>query len=295
MRKVICLFSFFIVCAAQAQELNCTVTVNADKLGGTNTQVYKTLQKSLTDFINKTNWTSQKIKNNERINCSMFISINEAASNQFKASIQVQSSRTIFNSTYGSPILNYNDKDFNFEYSEFQNLTFNPNNFDSNLISVVAFYSLMIIGMDADTFTLDGGRPYYEQAQDIVSVAQSSGYKGWNQGDSTQNRYFLVNDLLSNTFSPYRDAMYQYHFEGMDVMHSDLKTGKEKLIDAISKLAEIQSNRPNAFLTRLFFDAKADEIVSIFTGGPAVNVADLLDKLYTISPLNASKWAEIKL
>ena len=153
----------------------------------------------------------------------------------------------------------------------------------------------MIIGMDADTFTLDGGRPYYEQAQDIVSVAQSSGYKGWNQGDSTQNRYFLVNDLLSNTFSPYRDAMYQYHFEGMDVMHSDLKTGKEKLIDAISKLAEIQSNRPNAFLTRLFFDAKADEIVSIFTGGPAVNVADLLDKLYTISPLNVSKWAEIKL
>jgi hypothetical protein len=294
MHKVISLVALFLFGFAQAQELNCTVTVNAAKIGGTNTQVYKTLQKALNDFVNKTIWSTQKIKSNERINCSMFITINEVNANQYNASIQVQSSRPIFNSTYSSPILNYNDKDFNFDYTEFQNLIYNPNSFDSNLISVIAYYSQIIIGLDADTFALDGGVPFYETAQEIVNTAQSSGFSGWNQGSNNQNRYYLVNNLLSNTFSQYRDAMYQYHFEGLDLMHKDLKTAKEKIIDAISKLTQLESTRPNSFLTRLFFDAKTDEIVSIFTGGPSIPVESLVNNLYTISPLNASKWADIK-
>jgi hypothetical protein len=295
MHKLLIIIFAFLIGSANAQELNCTVKVNYDQIGGTNFQIFKTLEKGLADFVNKTNWTTQKVKNNERINCSMFITINEATGNQFKATIQVGSSRTAYNSTYSSPILNYNDKDFNFEYTEFQLLNYNPNSFDSNLVSVISFYSLIIIGMDADTFKLDGGMPYYETAQEIVTVAQSSGYKGWNQGDSNQNRYFLANDLISNTYSQFRDALYQYHFEGLDLMHKDLKLAKEKIIEAITKLSYMAISRPNSFLSRIFFDAKSDEIVSIFTGGPAVNNGELLDKLFSISPINSSKWTEIKL
>ena len=295
MRKIFLLVVVFLVSVAQAQELNCTVKVNADKVSGTNTQLFKTLQQSLTDFVNKTNWTTQKVKNTERINCSMFITINEASGNMFKGTIQLQSSRPVYNSTYSTPVFNFNDKDFTFSYTEFQNLNYNPSSFDSNLVSVVAFYSMIIIGLDADTFTPDGGMPYYEVAQEIANVAQSSGYKGWDLGDSNQNRFALVSNLQSNAYSQFRDAIYQYHYEGLDTMHKDLKAAKEKIIEAITKLSYLELSKPNSFLTRIFFDAKADEIVSIFTGGPAVDNGVLLDKLFSVSPLNSSKWQEIKL
>ncbi|NHM07756.1 DUF4835 family protein [Flavobacterium sp. CYK-4] len=295
MHKILTILTVFLFGTAQAQELNCTVKVNAEQVAGNNLQVFKTLERALADFVNKTNWTTQKVNANERINCSMFININEFAGNQFKASIQVESSRPVYNSTYSSPVFNYNDKDFNFNYTEFQNLNYNPATFDSNLVSVIAFYSMIIIGLDADTFKQDGGIPYYEVAQEIATVAQSSGYAGWSQGDSNQNRYFLVNNLLSNMYSQYRDALYFYHYEGMDLMHKDQKTAKEKIIYAITQLSYMEANKPNSFLTRVFFDAKSDEIVSIFTGGPTVDNATLLDKLFAISPMNSSKWTEIKL
>ncbi len=291
------LYSFLLLLffgIANAQQLNCTVNVNADKVTITNKQIFTTLEKSLNDFINKTDWTGVPYKQEEKINCSMYITVTGYDSNQFTATIQVQSSRPIFNSTYSSPILNFNDKDFSFKYNEFENLNFNSTNFDSNLVSVVAFYSYLIIGMDADTFSKQGGSKYLETAQDVATVAISGGYKGWGQADGTQNRYFLINDLLSNTFSPFREALFEYHFEGLDLMHNDLKSAKLKIKEAISTLGRINETRPNAFLTRVFFDAKSDEIVSIFSAGPSIDIKELLGTLNTISPLNTSKWAEIK-
>jgi hypothetical protein len=196
---------------------------------------------------------------------------------------------------YSSPVLNYNDKDFNFEYTEFQLLNFNPNSFDSNLVSVIAFYSLVIIAMDADTYKMDGGQSYYEAAQDVANVAQSSGYKGWTQGDTNQNRDWFITNVLSNTFSQFREALYTYHFEGLDQMHQDQKIGKEKVSEGITKLSYMELNRPNSYLTRIFFDAKSDEIVSIFTGGGTFDNESLVNKLYTISPMNSEKWSEIKM
>jgi len=276
------------------QQLNCTVNVNADKVAITNKQIFTTLEKSLTDFINKTDWTGTPIKQQEKINCSMYITVTAYDSNQFTATIQVQSSRPIYNSSYSSPILNFNDNDFSFKYNEFENLNFNPTNFESNLVSVVAFYSYVILGMDADTFTKQGGNKYLETAQDVASVAISGGYKGWNQADGNQNRFFLINDMLSNTFSPFREALYQYHFEGLDIMHSDLKSAKLKIKEAIIALGKISETRPNAFLTRVFFDAKSDEIVSIFSGGPSIDSKELIENLNKISPMNLSKWGGIK-
>ncbi len=278
----------------QAQQLNCTVNVNADQITITNKQIFNTLEKSLSDFINKTDWTGVPYKQEEKINCSMYITVTAYDSNQFTATIQVQSSRPVYNSTYSSPILNFNDKDFSFKYNEFENINFNPTNFESNLVSVIAFYSYVIIGMDADTFSKQGGSKYLETAQDVANLAITGGYKGWGQADGNQNRYFLINDMLSSTFSPFREALFEYHFEGLDLMHSDLKSAKLKIKDAISTLGKINETRPNAFITRVFFDAKSDEIVSVFSAGPSIDIKDLIGNLNAISPINSSKWAEIK-
>lgn len=294
MNKILSFFLLFSLSFVNAQELNCTIKVNADKIGGTNTQVFKTLEKSLNDFVNKTLWTSEDYKPNEKINCSMNININSYESDIYSASIQVQSSRPIYNSTYSSPIFNYNDKDFNFSYTEFQNLTFSSNVFDSNLVSVIAFYCNIIIGLDADTFTPSGGSRYFEIAQEIVNVAQPNGSKGWTQGTNNQNRYHLANDLISNTYSMYRGALYLYHLEGLDIMSKDLKVSKTKIKSALEAIGTIHSTRPNAFLTRIFFDAKADEIVSIFSGGPSIPIVDLVENLNKISPTNSNKWVKIK-
>lgn len=293
MNKIIAFFFFFVCSLSQAQQLNCTVTVNAQRLSNANQQVFKTLQSSLTEFVNKTDWTGQALKQNEKINCSMYITLSSNNSDQFTGTIQVQSSRLIFNSSYSSPVLNFNDKDFSFTYTEFENLLYNPSVFESNLVSVVSFYSYMILGMDADTFLPLAGNSYFDSAQNIANVAQQGGYKGWSQSDGNQNRYFLINDMLSPTFVEIRQSSLNYH-AGLDIMHQDLKLAKEKIKTAVLNLNKVNALRPNAFLTRVFFDAKSDEIVSVFSGGPSISITDLVENLNKISPLNSSKWASIK-
>jgi len=293
MRNILSLFLVLIFSSAQAQELNCTVTVNAQKLTNVNQSVFKTLETALNEFVNRTQWTSQTFKQNEKINCSMYITISSNNSDQFVATIQVQSSRPIHNSSYASPILNFNDKDFTFKYAEFESLNYNPTAFESNLVSVISFYSYVILGMDADSFVAESGNTYFETAQNISNVAQQSGYKGWTQADGNQSRYFLINDLLSPTFREVRQTMYDYH-NGLDLMNQDLKASKEKIKKSLLNLSKLNATRPNAFLTRVFFDAKSDEIVSIFSGGPTISITDLVDNLNRISPLNSSKWSSIK-
>ncbi|PZR20028.1 MAG: DUF4835 domain-containing protein [Flavobacterium psychrophilum] len=281
---------------AEAQELNCNVKINYDRVTDANTQIFKTLERALTDFVNNTRWTNRNFESNERIECSMIINLSGYTAPAFTATIQVQSSRPVYNSTFSSPIFNFNDKDFNFRYNEGDNLFFNPNSFDSNnLVGVIAFYANIIIGLDADSFQKGGGTEYYQVAQNIASLGAGSGYKGWGQQEGTnQNRFFLVNDLLSNTFTPFRDALYEYHFLALDKMADDQKLAKEKTIDALKTLAKVQSVRPNAFLTRVFFDAKSDEIVGMFSGGPSITLTELVDILNKISPTNGSKWSQIR-
>lgn len=293
MHKTISILVFLYFGLAQAQQLNCTVSVNAQRLPNSNQQVFKTLENSLNEFINKTDWTGQALKQNEKINCSMFITILSNTADQFTASIQVQSARPIFNSSYSSPVLNFNDKDFSFRYTEFENLIFSPTTFESNLVSVLSFYSYYIIAMDADTFDLESGRNNFEIAQNIANIAQQSGSKGWSQNDGNQNRYFLINDMLSPTYAPIRKTMFEYH-SGLDMMTKDVKASKETIKTAILGLAKLNATKPNAFLTRTFFDAKSDEIVSVFSGGASITISDLVNTLNTISPLNSSKWTNIK-
>lgn len=289
------LISVFFLSAAQGQQLNCVVTVNSDKIGNANNQTFKTLETALTEFMNNTDWTGENVLQQERINCSVFINLNSYSSDAYTGTIQIQSGRPVFNSTYSSPVFNYNDKDFDFRYVPYENLTFNPNSYDSNLVSILAYYSFIMIGLDADTFKLESGKASLEKALQVAIVAQQGGSKGWSQADGNQNRYFLINDLVAPSYKPFREALYKYHYQGLDMMNEDLKKAKLAVKESIFTLAQLHQVRPNAFLTRVFFDAKSDEIVSIFSGGPSIPVADLIEQLSKVSPLNASKWSMIKL
>jgi len=294
MYKCIVALLVFFTFTANAQELNCTVKVNFDRITDANTQIFKTLEKAAQDFVNNTRFTGRNFTREERIDCSFFFSITGYENNSFSATMQVIASRPVYNSSYTTPILNYSDKDISFRYNEGENLIYSPNTFQSNLVSILSYYANMIIGLDADSFKEDGGTEYYEVAQDIANIAQGSGFKGWSQQDGNQTRYVFVNDILSNTFAPFRKAFYRYHIGALDTMADDQKAGKEKVMAAIKTLSEIQSVRPNSFISRIFFDTKSDEIASMFSAGPPVTVTDLVATLNRISPINGAKWSRIK-
>lgn len=295
MRNLFLLLVFLFTNLALSQELRATVSVNFDQVNNGNPQLFKNLEKQVTEFLNNTKWTDDEVKDNEKIECNFFINVTSYGSNTFEATLQVQASRPVFNSSLATPILNINDKNFTFRFIEFENMIYDANNFTSNLVSVLAFYSNLIIGIDKDSFSNGGGTEYLGTAANIVNVAQSSGFKGWSQAESgNNNRNFLISDMLSNTFESFRTAMYLYHREGLDLMAENVLKGKEGVAKSIEILAEIQKTRPNALITRTFFDIKADEIVSIFSGGPKMDVSKLVETLNKVSPLNSQKWNKIR-
>ncbi|MFK7783255.1 DUF4835 family protein [Psychroserpens sp.] len=293
MRKII--YLLILVCSFQSfsQELNCEVVVNAQLTGNENVQIFKTLERQLKEFVNNTTWTDKTFKPQERINCSMVININDYNNDNFQASVQVQSTRPVYGSSYSTPVYNYNDKDFDFQYLEFQNMVYNPNQYESNLISVLAYHVYMILGMDADTFSPKGGAEYYAQAQVILNYSQQIGYKGWKLEDGQQSRFILIDNVLSDTYKEFRNVLYSYHRSGLDEMSNDSKEAKQSIAKSIGSLKTMNDRRPNSYLMRVFFDAKAEEIQDIFSGGPTVNISDLVSTLTRIAPMHASKWRNI--
>lgn len=277
-----------------AQELNCSVTVNADKIPGSNKQIFKTLENAINEFVNQKRWTNLNYKTQERLNCNLTLTLLEQDNSEFRGHIQIQSSRPVYNSSYVTPVFNFKDDNISFQYIEFQPLIFNENTFESNLVSVLSYYVNIILGMDADTFAFNGGEQFFTNAQNIVVQAQQSGYKGWNQNDGNNTRFTLIDNILSPTYSLYREMMYVYHLKGLDFLSTNQQNAKLQIANAVGMLRTIYNNRPNAFLLRIFMDSKADEIVDIFSDGPQFDSKNLKEDLIRISPLNASKWNEIE-
>ncbi len=295
MRKLLFFFGLCVVCTTlNGQELNATITVNADQVSQTNQQIFKTLERSLTDFVNKTKWTNRVYKDNERVNTQMFITITEYESDSFSGTIQIQCSRPVFNTSYARTVFNYKDNQFNFQYIEFQPLVFNENVFESNLVAVVAYYAYMILGLDADTFALEGGTNQFRKAQQITTQAQGSNFAGWNQSTSNnRTRFDFISDILSNTYKEYRVAMYNYHRKGLDILGDNNSTGKQVIAGTINLFQIMVNRRPNAFLVQTFFDAKAEEIRNIFSDGPKVDIVKLKETLNKVAPFYSGTWNDI--
>ncbi|MEX0312876.1 MAG: DUF4835 family protein [Allomuricauda sp.] len=277
-----------------AQELNCSITVNSDQVSQTNQQIFRTLERSLNDFVNKNKWTNRTYKENERVNARMFITVTQYESDRFEANIQIQSSRPVFNTSYESPIFNYKDDVFNFQYQEFQPLAYNENAFESNLVAVISYYVYIILGLDADTFSLEGGDEMYRRAQNIVTQAQGSSSSGWNQETGERSRFELVDNLLSNSFREYRIAMYNYHRKGLDILGDNNSVGKQIMAGSLRLFETLIKRRPNAFLIQTFFDAKSEEIQNVFSDGPKIDVVQLKEVLNKVAPFYSSTWNEIK-
>jgi len=295
LRNFLLLLFCFCSVFVEAQELNATVTIDAEQTGQPNAQVFRTLKDQLTELLNETQWTNRTFTNQERIDCNFTLILQGFESTSFSGSLQVQSSRTVFGSTYDSPVYNYNDRQFVFEYSEFQPLVFNINNFDSNLVSVLAYHVYTIIGLDADTFAPFGGDPYFAQARQIVNTAASSSFQGWKAVDGTQSRYRFNDAVLSNVYQDFRQVMYDYHRTGLDLMSTNLKNGKTGVRDAVILLKKVNDRRPNSFLMRTFFDAKANEIQQIFSDGPTIEITELVEVVKRIAPTKSDSWNKIKL
>ncbi len=288
-------FAFFYNKKIISQELNAQVIVNSNLVNQTNQQIFETLEKSLNEFLINQSWTNREFLNNEKITCSFIFTLSSYKNDKFEGTLQVQSQRPVFDSNYDSPILNFFDKDIEFKYQEFQPLFFNKSSFESNLVSIISYYSFLIIGMDMDTFKLNGGSVSFENAQTIVNLARQSGYKGWNPNESDRNRFWLIESMLSNSYSDYRKSSYLYHKKGLDFMTSNNVQAKKSIIESINNLEKVYNIRPDSYLLQIFFDAKSDEILNVFSGGPKVDFELTLSVLKKISPFFNSKWKQIKM
>ncbi|KAF9660358.1 DUF4835 family protein [Tenacibaculum mesophilum] len=296
MRKFFFIFFLLSVTfSSYSQELNATVIINSDKVQSSNKQVYQTLQKALTEFINDKQWTNKNFKQQERINCAFNIIINEQNGNNFSGSLQVQSTRPVYNSTYATPVLNINDTNFNFRYNEFDPLIYNPTIYESNLISTIAFYVYTILGVDTDTFALKGGETYLKQAENIMLLAQSNGESGWQNQVGKQNRFALIDNLLSSKFSALRSIYYNYHRNGFDNFADNKNSAKEAIEKSILDLDKLHNITIGNYMIRVFLDAKGDEIVNVFSDGSASrNQSQMITVLNKIAPTYKDKWKKLQ-
>lgn len=299
MQKIIVSFVLLLAIAnpLKAQELNCQVQLNHQQIQGTNTQVFQTLQAAIYEFMNNRTWTDHAYNNDERIECSIMINLTEQiGSNRFVGTISVQSRRPVYNTAYNTVLLNYQEKkgDFRFEYIENEPLEFNENTHTSNLTSVLAFYAYIILGLDYDTFSEEGGTSYFQKAQKIVTNAQSTSEPGWKPYESLKNRYWLAEDLLNDVYNPIRRCLYRYHRLGLDRMSDKLEAGRAEIAESLRLLQRVHRAKPSSFLMNLFFTAKSDEIVNIFSGSNSpMEKTKVANALKEIDVANSNKYDKI--
>mgnify|MGYP000064800993 FL=1 len=296
MRKLVFLVTLLLLTInVNSQELNCLVNINYEQIGGSNRQVFTTFQTALTEFVNQTKWTNRTVQTEEKVDCAMNIIITSRDNNTFTATLQVQSTRPVYGASYSTPLLNLKDNDFTFKYNEFDPLIYNRNSFDSNLISTIVFYVYTILGVDADTFSKMGGQTELEEAQNVMLQAQQSGIGAWQNVVGKQNRFLLIDNLLSSKLKTYRDVMYDYHIKGLDNFASNKEFAKQTIEDSVFKMQNIFNKTVGNYLIRVFFDTKADEVVNIYSDGPRTrNAQNLVSALRKISPNNNSKWRNIE-
>lgn len=269
MTKKILIFLFLLTQGfinAEAQELNCSVSVNSSKIQMSDKRIFETLQKSVMEFINNRHWTDRTFKQIEKIECSIMITINSYDMvDKFTGSIQVQARRPVFNSSYNSILINYLDDKFDFTYVETSPLDFQEGAFTSNLSSVLAFYSYIIIGLDFDTYSERGGVPYFTIAQNIVSSSQNASESGWKSYESQKNRYWIVENLLNSSYDDLHLFLYRYHRHGLDVMYDKVQQGRTEILADLKYLQNVFRNKPGLFILNIVMEAKRDELVSIFS------------------------------
>lgn len=280
---------------SQAQEINCTFIVNTDRIQPSNKEIFENMERTISNLINTTQWSRVKLKSHERVNANIILVITEFTQpNSFSATLNVLAERTTFNSDYKSPIFNFQDPNVSFTFNEFQILEFNPAVFQSNIVSIVAFYSYLILGIYFDTLSPRGGEEYFTQARQVVTLAQNSGFVGWDGFSDRNNRFWIIDNWLSPAYLPIREAYYGYHRRGLDMMHKNIVEGRRGVENSLNVLETHAKRRPSSFPLQLFMIAKDEEIASVFSFGTENEKAAIRDKLTRIFPPSGVVWKTIK-
>ncbi|MGE0079199.1 MAG: DUF4835 family protein [Bacteroidales bacterium] len=296
-KRIIFFCLFFVPVVLSAQELRCNVQVNSQKIQGTNRTVFQTLQTAIYEFMNNTPWTNHVYGFDERIECNILLNITEqSGSDEYKGTIQVQSRRPVFNSSYNTTMLNFLDNNLNFQYREFDKIEFSESSHLSNLSSILAFYAYIILGIDYDSFSNMGGNEYFLKAEKIVTNAQVAAEKGWKAYEGNRkNRYWMIENLLNTKYRPLRETYYRYHRLGLDRMSDKSAEGRAEIAECLALLQKVYREKPDAYLfgLQLFFDAKNDELVNVFSESFPTEKARVVNILTEVDNANASKYKTI--
>jgi len=277
-----------------SQELNCQVQINSSQIQGSDKSIFTAMERAIFEFVNNRQWTPHVYDISERIEATILININERVGNNgFKASIQLQSSRPVHNSSYNSTLLNHLDKDFDFTFSEFEPLEYSETTHLSNLTSVLAFYAYIILALDYDSYALMGGEDFFRRAQTIVSNAQNAPETGWKAPEDNRNRYWLVQKLLQRNFAPYRTCIYNYHRLGFDIMSTKLEEGRAQVLSSLKLLEKIYQLEPNSFHLQIFMNAKSEELIKLFSDAFPAEKSEATSLLTKFDLVNSDKYAKI--
>ena len=281
-----------------AQELNCQVSIISDarlELTTVDQEMISELENTIYEFMNNTQWTKDKFTVEERINCSIQLQINEVpVTGTFAGSLQIQSSRPAFNSSYNTTLFNFQDDDIAFTYSRGAALLYAPNQYRDELSSVLAFYAYYVIGMDYDSFSSRGGSDYFSISQEIVTNAQTSRATGWKSSErGKNNRYWLIDNALHELFSPLRDCIYEYHRKGIDMLYEDKVAARSNVESALSRLVKVTATRPGSLNVLNFIQSKTNELKSMYSDAEMKEKNEIVNLLKRIDPANSSKYQEI--
>ncbi|MGL1888774.1 MAG: DUF4835 family protein [Reichenbachiella sp.] len=287
---------FGMLCTLQlgAQELECRVVVNSIQIQTTERRVFTEMEDEFSRFISDRKWTSDEFQDQERIKCALMINLDKVSgTGNYSGSIQVISVRPTFNTTYETSVVNFGDKDFNFEYVEGQAMNYSDNSYTSNLTSMLAYFAQMVLAYDYDTFSELGGTDMFNRALQTVNNAQQSGFSGWDQFNSIKNRYWWTNNALNRNMKPFREAVYQYHRLGLDQMAENPEEGKLNIMEAMVKIDKVNSAMPQSLLVRTFLDSKSDELISMFSQGDLNMRRQAFELLKRLDPARSEEFKKI--
>ena len=276
------------------QEFRCNVSVSSSRVEGTYKQVFESMRTDIYEFMNNRKWSDNVFTADERIECTIFIQITEQiSSDEFKGTMQVQLNRPIFNTSYNSPLLNIKDNDLQFRYVEFQPMEFDETSNSNPLTNILAYYANVLLGFDYDTYSPLGGSVYFQKARDIVNRSQNAREKGWRAFEGNFNRFWLVENLTNKAYSPFRELLYRYHRLGLDVMADKPDIGRSEIADALKNMQRVYRAKPDTYVNRIFFYAKSDELVNIFSKGSTDEKGRVMTILTECDPSNSGKYEKI--
>lgn len=283
---------------SDSQELNCNVQVSAQMIQGSNREIFTNMQRDIYDFINNTVWTNHVFSYAERLDCNMLINLTDQISgDEFKGTIQIQLRRPAFNTTYNSTMLNFVDNNFQFQYVEFQTMQFDPTTYRSNLISVLAYYVYIILGVDYDSYSLLGGTEFYQMAEKIVNNAQNAPEPGWKpyDGSRNRNRYWLVKNILNKEYEGVRQFIYEYDINGLDRLESKVTEARNNIAESLTLLQDVYRKKPDPFMyfLSIIIDSKSDELINIYSDAFPEEKGRVVQILTEIDPANKAKYQKI--